>query len=172
MLSLRAGRGRGHGRGDGFDGARTGVCGRVQDVDDGAGAAIDSDWGGRFLAVVTGRSGGGRGLERSVVVVAAVFICPHYFQWRDRLALTVDTFSLGGSFVVQVHVFNRERRRCPGWSASSIFKGRTFSLPLLIFGEKEREREIGSENAPFDDMMSRRVVTVCFRDVQLHQSSR
>lgn len=42
----------GHGRGDGFDNAWAGVCGRVQDVDDGAGTAERAEPGGKLHAVV------------------------------------------------------------------------------------------------------------------------
>lgn len=52
VLSVRARRGGGLSHGNGFVNAWAGVCGRVQDVDDGTGAAERADPGGRLLALV------------------------------------------------------------------------------------------------------------------------
>jgi len=46
VLSLRPWRGGRHGRGHGFDDTRAGDCGRVQDVDNGAGSAHKAESAG------------------------------------------------------------------------------------------------------------------------------
>lgn len=52
VLSVRAGWGGGLSHGNGSDNTWAGVCGRVQDVDDGTGTAERADPGGKLLALV------------------------------------------------------------------------------------------------------------------------
>lgn len=52
VLSLRPRRGGRHGRGHGYDNARAGNCGRVQNVDDGAGSVVKAEPAGELFALV------------------------------------------------------------------------------------------------------------------------